>query len=158
MLLSVWRQNYSNPIGVIPIFLYNSELWTLTNNIQIKVDSFQRRIIGTFVLNDWWTTIVRNEEIFTKTVIITKVTGKRRLIWFGKIARMDPFTPDCSALHCALEEFRRPRGRPSKKWLSIMKQQLRCVLNRNCNESFDVAKDENVWKILIKDCPMKQIL
>ena len=71
---------------------------------------------------------------------------------------MDPFTPDCSALHCALEEFRRPRGRPSKKWLSIMKQQLRCVLNRNCNESFDVAKDENVWKILIKDCPMKQIL
>ena len=36
---------------ITPIFLYNSELWTLTNNMQRKVDSFQRRIIRKFVLN-----------------------------------------------------------------------------------------------------------
>ena len=36
---------------ITPIFLYNSELWTLTNNVQRKVDSFQLRIIRTFVLN-----------------------------------------------------------------------------------------------------------
>ena len=36
---------------ITPVFLYNSELWTLTNNMQRKVDSFQRRIIRTFVLN-----------------------------------------------------------------------------------------------------------
>ena len=34
---------------ITPIFLYNSELWTLANNMQCKVDSFQRRIIRTFV-------------------------------------------------------------------------------------------------------------
>ena len=28
----------------------------------------------------------------------------------------------------------------------------------NWNEVFDIAKDENVWKTLIKDCPMQQIL
>ena len=35
-----------------------------------------------------------------------------------------------------------------------MKQQLRSEINMNWNEAFDIAKDENVWKTLIKDCPM----
>ena len=67
---------------------------------------------------------------------------------------MDPSTSARSALHYALEEFRRPRGRPPKTWLSIMKQQLRSELNMNWNEALDITKDENVWKTLIKDCPM----
>ena len=67
---------------------------------------------------------------------------------------MDPSSSAPSALHYALEEFRRSRGRPPKTWLSIMKQQLRSELNMNCNEAFYIAKDKNVWKILIKDCPM----
>ena len=50
---------------ITPIFLYNSELWTLTN-MQRKVDSFQRRIIRTFVLNVRWPTIVKNQEILPK--------------------------------------------------------------------------------------------
>ena len=75
--------------------------------MQRKVDSFLRRIIRTFVLNAQWPTIVKNEEIFTKTklepwsIIIRK--------WFGKTARIDPSTSARSALHYALEEFRRPR-------------------------------------------------
>ena len=28
----------------------------------------------------------------------------------------------------------------------------------NWNEAFDIAKDENVWKTLIKDCPIQQML
>ena len=67
---------------------------------------------------------------------------------------MDPSTSAHSALHYPLEEFRRPRGKPPKTWLSIMKLQLRSELNMNWNEAFDAAKDENVWKTLIKDCPM----
>ena len=71
---------------------------------------------------------------------------------------MDPSTSARFALHYALEELTRPRGRPPKTWLSIMKQQLRSELDMNWNEAFDIAKDENVWKTLIKDCPMQQIL
>ena len=52
---------------ITPIFLYNFELWTLTNNMQRKVDSFQGRIIRTFVLNVRWPTIVKNQEIFAET-------------------------------------------------------------------------------------------
>ena len=141
---------------ITPIFLYNSELWTLTNNMQRKVDSFQRRIIRTFFFNVRWPTIVKNKEIFNKTKLEPwpiKI-GKRRLKLFGKMAQMDPSTSVRSALHYALEEFRRPTGRPPKTWLSIMKQHLRSELNMNWNETFDIAKDENVWKTLIEDCPM----
>ena len=123
--------------------------------MQRKVDSFQQQIIRTFVLNVRWPIIVKN-EIFTKTKLKpwSIIIGKRRLKWFGKVPRMDPSTSARSALHYALEEFRRPRGRPPKGWLSITKQQLKSELNMNWNEVFDIAKDENVWKTLIKDCPM----
>ena len=67
---------------------------------------------------------------------------------------MGPSTSAHSALHYALAQFRRPRERPPRTWLSIIKQQLRSELNMNWNEAFDIAKDENVWKTLIKDCPM----
>ena len=81
-----------------------------------KVDSFRRRIIRTFVLNVRLPTIVKNEEIFTKTKVEpwSIIIGKRYLKWFGKVARMDPSTSARSALHYASEEFRRPRGRPPK--------------------------------------------
>ena len=58
---------------ITPIFSYDSKLWALTNNMQRQVDSFQRRIIRTFVLNVRWPTIVKNEEIFTEKEIRTVV-------------------------------------------------------------------------------------
>ena len=73
--------------------------------MQSKVDSFQRRIIRTLVLNVGWLTIVKNEEIFTKRKLgpWSIIIGKRRLKWFGKIVRMNPPTSAHSALHYALE-------------------------------------------------------
>ena len=108
---------------ITPIFLYNSELRILTNNMHRKLDFFQRRIFGAFVLKVRWPAIVKNEEIFTKTKLEpwSIIIGKSRLKWFGKIARMYPSTSARSALRYALEEFRTPRGRPPKTWLSIMK-------------------------------------
>ena len=78
-----------------------------------------------------------------------KMHSKQRgLKWFGKIARIDPSNPARSALHYALGEFRRPRGKPPKTCLCIMKQQLKSELNMNWNEAFDVVKDEKDCKIL----------
>ena len=74
-----------------------------------------------------------------------------KMVW---LAGMDPSTSARSTLHYALEELRRPKGRPQKTWLSIMKPQLRSELNMNWNEGFDVTKDKNIWKTLTKVCPM----
>ena len=56
---------------------------------------------------------------------------------------MDPSNPACSALHYALEEYKRPRGRPPKTWLCITKQKLKSEINMNWNETLDVGEDEN---------------
>ena len=49
--------------------------------MQRKVDSFQWRIIRTFVLNVRWLTIVKSEEIFTKTKLKIK-NLKIALRWY----------------------------------------------------------------------------
>ena len=110
-----------------PIFLNNSELWTLKNIMQSKEDSSQQRNIRRFVLNFRWATIVKNVEILAKTKLELWpiIIAKRHLKWFGKKVRMDSSTPACSALQYALEEFRRPRTKPPRAWLCIMKQQLK---------------------------------
>ena len=61
--------------------------------------------------------------------------GKRRLKWFGKIARMDTSTPARSTLQYVLQEFRTPRGRPPKTWLRMMKRQLKNEFNMNRSEA-----------------------
>ena len=65
---------------ITPIFLYHSQLLTLINNVQRKVDSFRRRIIKIFVMNVPWPTIVKNEEFFTKKKLEpwSIIIGKRR--------------------------------------------------------------------------------
>ena len=110
-------------------------------------------------MNVGWANIVKNEEIFTKTKLEPWpiIIGKKLLKWFGKIARMNPSTPARSVLHYDLEEFRTPKGRPPKTWLSIIKEansKVRSELNMYGNEAFDVPKDKNVRKTLIKDCTM----
>ena len=120
---------------ITPFFLYNFLLWTLTNNMQRKVDSFllSWRIIRTLVWNVRWPTIVKNEEMFTETKLEpwSIIIGKRCIKWYGKVVSMDPSTSARSGLCYALEEFRRPRRTPPKTWLSIMKHQSRSQLNMN---------------------------
>ena len=40
-----------------------ARLWTLTNNMQSKVDSFQRQSNRTFVLKARWPTILKKKKL-----------------------------------------------------------------------------------------------
>ena len=86
-------------------FLFNSELWTLTNNMQGKVDLFHGRIIKTFVLSIRCPTIVKKKKKNCQNEIRTVVYNnrKKQRKRFDKKARVDPSTPASSALHHALE-------------------------------------------------------
>ena len=121
--------------------------------MQRIVDSLQRLIIRTIFLNIWWPTIVKKEEIFTKTKLESWsiITGKRCFKWFAKVAGMDLSTSPRTALHYALPQSPRPKLRSPRLWLSLMKQQLRSKHNMNWKEAFDIAKNKNLWKTLIKD-------
>ena len=64
---------------------------------------------------------------------------------------MDLSTSPRTALHYALQQSPRPKLRSPRLWLSLMKQQLRSKHNMNWKEAFDIAKNKNLWKALIKD-------
>ena len=51
---------------VEPIFLYNSETWTLTKTQEEKINVFQRTLIRKFVLAAKWPKTVSNEALYAK--------------------------------------------------------------------------------------------
>ena len=50
------------------VFLYNSELWTLTDTLEKQVDSFQRRMLRR-VINICWPKVISNERLYEKTEV-----------------------------------------------------------------------------------------
>ena len=94
------------------IFLYNSELWTITKNLHTQIDSFQRRLIRTFILNVKWPKTVKNDTIYniTKTTPWTEKIKYKRLKWFRKFASLSPNTSVRQALEYVLSPYKKSKG------------------------------------------------
>ena len=75
---------------VSSIFLYNSELWTVTPTIEKKIDSFQRRLLRR-VLQILWPKIITNKRLYEKTEVVpwSKKIMRRRLTWLGHLLRLN---------------------------------------------------------------------
>ena len=54
------------------------------------------------------------------------------------------------AMKYALEEYKRPRGRPNLTWISLIKKDL-SELALNWNEAIDLATDKPGWDRLINN-------
>ena len=87
------------------IFLYNSELWTLTAKREESINSFHRRLLRTYVLNV--RKVIKNENVYekTKTKSWTSITSNRRMRWFAHIMRLPEDTPVHQALVYALQDY-----------------------------------------------------
>lgn len=134
------------------IFLYNSEIWTVTKTDEQAIDAFQRRIIRSNVLNIKWPKTISNEQIKRKTNIKpwSKTIRTRRLRWFGHLIRLHEDTPARKALEQALKLTKLPQGRPKTTWLQNMKKQLKEELNMSWQEACNTAKDRDIWRLLVK--------
>ena len=77
------------------IFLYNAETWTLKKADNDSIDSFQRRLIRTFILNVKWPKIATNKEVYERTKIKkwSEVIKKKRLKWMSKMILAKEDTP-----------------------------------------------------------------
>ena len=131
---------------VEPIFLYNSELWTLKKTTINEIDCFHRKLMRTLVLNIRWPKTISNEKLYEKTNIKkwSEIINTRRLNWFRKIAKMSDDTPVKQALNYALEGYQKPRGKPKTTWISMVKKQLE-QYNLNFNEALELAKHDDQW-------------
>ncbi len=76
------------------IFLYNSELWTLTKNLENTVDVFQRNTLRK-IINIRWPDKIRNEDLYEKCGVKewSKTVKERRLRWYRHLLRLPDNTP-----------------------------------------------------------------
>ena len=100
------------------IFLYNSELWSLTKQQRYQIDVFQRQILHR-ILNlkyseyrERWPSNEKLYQLANQTAWSEKKIAKRRLSFFGHICRLPEDTPAKIALKEALKPVKRPRGKP----------------------------------------------
>ena len=49
---------------VSSVFLYNSELWSITSTIAKSIDAFHRRLLRTSCLNIHWPRTISNEKLY----------------------------------------------------------------------------------------------
>ncbi len=106
---------------VFSVVLYGCETWTYLKEDSRRLSAFSffcyRRIFGIS-----WQQKVSNESI---KFIVTSQKGnfvdlahtekRRKLRWFGHVARMNSQRLPLSILNCTLQGTR-PRGRPRRRW------------------------------------------
>jgi len=90
------------------IFMYNSELWTLTKKLKTEVDVFHRNLLRK-ILQVRYPIIISNEDLYRKTgeVPWSNQIVKRRLRWTGHLLRL----PDCAPPQLAYRESNRYTGK-----------------------------------------------
>ena len=143
------------------IFLYNSELWTLTKNLENKIDSFQRKLLRN-VLGFHYPKIIKNEDLYKKTKVIawSNSIRKRRLSWLGHLFRLKEETPARKALNLFCIKAKRPAGRPKETWLNIVLKDIAensdiTFINTNnqnlfLEELINLSQNRNKWNCMIK--------
>ena len=144
------------------IFLFNSELWTLTETLEKEIDSFQRRLLRR-VINIRWPKLISSEKLY-KIVGAEKwstTIRRRRLNWLGHLMRLDERTPVRLSLKEALTDVRRKIGRPSATWIKVIEKYLESVntnleLNKSTPETVlrklvDLTEDRKKWRRTVRD-------
>ena len=138
------------------IFLYNSELWTLTKALAHKIDVFQRsllrRVVGTRRVEK-----MSNIDLYCKTETIpwSQTIKRRRLNWLGHLLRLPDETPAKQALNEFLRKTKRPPGKPKTTWLSQIKQQLSPIgidpyHPDHVTALTGLANDRDAWRAMVR--------
>ena len=132
------------------IFLYNCELWGLTETQRDSIDAFHRRLLRTAVLNVKWPRKMSNVEVYERTGALpwSNIIQTRQLSWFGHLIRLPENTPAKIALRNILQPFSRPQGRPPTTWLSSMKK-LFSEMGLTWQGATEAAKDKLTWLNII---------
>ena len=110
------------------IFLYNSEVWSLTKTQEHAIDVFQRSLLRGMLRISWPYTL-SNDVLYERTGAKpwSENITMRRMKWVGHLMRLPPETPARRALQESLRPTRRPRGRPITTWCSRVNNDLKNI-------------------------------
>nr|CAH7760928.1 unnamed protein product [Callosobruchus chinensis] len=132
--------------------LYGSELWILNRNNAAKLEIWERkilrRILGGVRQEDGQWRRRTNMEVMDiyQRPSITQVVRAQRVRWLGHVYRMAPERITRKAL---LEGYggKRNRGRPRRKWLQAVKEDLEKLGVHNWESQ---ARDRKKWQMIAK--------
>ena len=140
------------------VFLYNSELWSLSESNNKSIDAFQRKILRR-ALGIRWPRKVSNNKLYqiSKAEAWSLTITRRRFTFLGHIIWLPHDTPAKQALRECFKPTRRKCGRPATTWIATIKKDLE-ILNINIKiddpESIKIieveANDRKNWTNLKK--------
>jgi len=116
--------------SILPIFLYGSEVWSVTSSLSKKIDALDNWCLRR-IFHIHWTDFVRNEEVRSRTgqPVLSDTIHGRRLSFFGHLSRADPSQDHSRALQSCilgpLIDWRHRVGRPRQSWLRTVEDDLR---------------------------------
>ena len=88
------------------------------------------------------------ETLEQKETMVDKIR-RRRLTWFGYMSRMDERRLPSRAMYCYIKE-RRKRGRPPKKWIDNIKEDVKLMeLSIAYAEAVNLTRDREKWRSLV---------
>ena len=131
---------------VAPVFLYNCELWALTEQQANKINTFQRRFLRKIVRCKY----TPNDTLYKlcKAEPWTTTVKRRRLSWFGHLQRL----PDNAPAKIAFAEIRKPTrrvsGRPITTWLSTITKDFGTI-NTTLQTAINSAKNKKQYSLLM---------
>jgi hypothetical protein len=133
---------------ITPIFLYNSELWTLTKSKEKKIDAFQRSLLRK-IMNIKWPKKITNKTLMnaTKEQTWTDTITSRRLSWFGHVCRLNEDAPAQIALKYIRinQNMKKPKGGQKTTWIKQLENDMK-RMNMNLNEAEEISKDRLNWR------------
>lgn len=140
------------------VFLYNSEIWSLTSTLEKKIDAFQRRQLR-FAINNIWPRKLSNEQLYklTNTEAWSITIKRRRLNWIGHMMRLHPETPVRIALKEHLRYTKRKKGRPTNTWVQTVTKDLKNINKIRSRDPIGIFKeleklcaDRRQWRDIVR--------
>ena len=139
---------------IMPILLYNCGLWTLTKQLSESLDIWHRRKLR-YIINVTYPHRISNTDLYsiTNEQPVSITCRKRRLLWLGHVIREGPGAASYEALQLALNlgDVKRPRGRPPKRWVDNIREDLN-TLQISILDCFHLACDKKLWLSIIDRC------
>jgi hypothetical protein len=133
------------------IFLYNSELWSITQERNNAIDVCQRNILRK-ILKIRWPQKIRNEDLYarTKQKPWSDTIRTRRIRWPGHLLRLPEDAPARQALDVYLHHpAKHPRGAKKTSWRDMVKKDLKTYTNITFDQCLDLAQDRKVWRTIV---------
>lgn len=133
---------------VMSIFLYNSELWTLTKKIETSLDIFHRKILKR-MLQIFWPKKMSNKRLYEicNEEEVSKTIKRRRLRWTGHLLRLPESTPAKNALQIAGKHCKGNRRTCKKTWIKNVNTDLASIDTALTihNTSTHVKAQDRMW-------------